>query len=99
MAILNANDANTKALQIRTQAGNLLIVLNHLEALANTWDRLDLGNTNDSGMIEDDLTGVNEGITRTALAAVIGTTLDAFNSLLAAGHGTNLESIAYYPDE
>jgi len=40
-----------------------------------------------------DLVGVNEGITKEELIAVVGTTGPALQALLDAGHGTNIVNV------
>lgn len=88
--MMNLNDTNLYVAECRTQATNLLITLNKLAALKNKWIALDLGNAlNDS-----DIGGENAGITKAQIGAVLGTTLPAIDTLLAAGHVTNLHTIA-----
>jgi len=87
---MNAIDTNEFVTQVRTQSTNLILTLQKLHALKNKWDALDLGNTlNDS-----DIGGDNAGVTKAQLASVVGTSLDAFETLLSQGHETNLHQIA-----
>jgi hypothetical protein len=58
--------------------------------LRNKWDALDLSNT----LVPGDIGGDNEGVTIAELGAVLGSTLEAFETTMAAGHGTNLHEIA-----
>ena len=87
---MNATDTNAYVTQVRTQATNLIVTIQKLAALQDKWTALDLGNTLDNNNIGGD----NAGITKTQLAAVIGTTLGAFETLLSQGHATNLHTIA-----
>jgi len=83
---MTATKANEYMMLVRVESTNLLTTLNRLQLLRQEWDALNYVNTyDDSG-----LTGANEGKTKAQLAAVIGTSLDAFEGLLAAGHATNL---------
>lgn len=88
--MLNAKDANLFATKIRRQSRNLLVTINNLRGLRKTADALDAGNT----LQDADLGGDNEGMTWAVLLPPLYATLDAIESLLAAGHATNLEPIA-----
>lgn len=88
--MLNTQDSNTYASQIRAQATNLLITLQQMQALRDKADAIDGGNT----LQDIDLGGDNEGMTWAALLPVIYATLDAFKTTLAAGHATNLHKVA-----
>lgn len=81
-----ASKANAYMTAVRVQTTNLLTVLNQLHLLRQEWDALDYISTYDDA----ELSGDNEGKTKAQLAAVLGTSLDALDALLAAGHATNL---------
>jgi len=88
---MNTIDTNKYATEIRTQATNLLITLNKMQALRDKADALDAGNT----LNDIDLGGDNEGLTWAGdLLPVVYATLDAFKTQLAAGHATNLHKAA-----
>jgi hypothetical protein len=74
---------------VRQQSTTLIETVDALNALRSEYDALDYGNT----MTDDDFAGANEDVTIAEIQAVIGTTLDALNALLQAGHGTNLMTI------
>ncbi len=56
-----------------------------LDALKKEWD---YGMS--TWLADADFVGENTGLTKADVTAVVGTTLAALDSLLAAGHGTNL---------
>jgi len=87
---MNAQDSNTFAAQIRTQAANLLTTINHMQALRNKADAIDAGNT----LQDADLGGDNVGLTWDNLLPVIYATLDQLKADLVAGHATNLHKAA-----
>lgn len=87
---MNAQDTNIYISQIRTQSTNLIITLQKLQALEDKRVALDLGTT----LSQTDIGGDNEGIQLTDCMVVITTTLSAFQSLMSAGHATNLHKIA-----
>jgi hypothetical protein len=74
---------------VRMEATRVLNALDGLNALRREWDALGFS----SGITSADMTGANEGITPAQVASVY-TTLDAFNSLMAAGHATNLYGVS-----
>ncbi len=74
--------------QVRANATRLMDTIKVLQGLRKDWDYLGL-----SDAIEpEDFTGTNEGITPAQIAAVY-TTLSAIETLLGAGHGTNLTAV------
>ena len=87
---MNITDTNTYISQIRTQATNLIVTLQKLQALEDKRVALDLGTT----LNQSDIGGDNEGILLTDCMTVITTTLTAFQTLLDAGHATNLHKVA-----
>lgn len=87
---MNVTDTNTFVSQVRTQSTNLLTTLQRLRALRAKYDALDLGNT----LNQEDIGGDNDGVTVAQITAVLGTTLEAFETTLAAGHATNLHTLA-----
>ena len=75
--------------EVRQLSTTLIQTINGMNALRTEWDGLDYGNTlDDEG--SDAFDGANSDVTSAEVAAVIGTTLDALNGLMAAGHRTNL---------
>lgn len=87
---MNVQDTNTFVTQVRTQSTNLLSTLQKLRALRAKYDALDLGNT----LVQDDIAGDNDGVTIAQVTAVLGATLEAFETTLATGNATNLHTIA-----
>jgi hypothetical protein len=87
---MNAVDTNKYVTAVRTEATNLITTLNKLRALRNKMDALALAST----IQDEDITGDNEGITNAHVTAVLGTTLEAFESLMNAGHATNVHRLA-----
>ncbi len=74
--------------EVRQAATALLEAVDKLNALKSSW------NAGMSTWLADaDFVGENTGLTKAQITAVIGTTLDAQNALLATGHNTNLETI------
>jgi len=70
--------------KVRQAATDLLNASEKLAALQNDWNWLDMGNQ----LTDDDC----QGLTVAQIAAVY-TTLAAVETLLAAGHGTNLATV------
>ena len=87
---MNTQNTNIFVTQVSTQAANLINTLNKLRALRNKYDALDLGNT----LVQEDIGGDNEGIVIAEITAVLGSTLEALETLMAAGHASNLHKIA-----
>jgi hypothetical protein len=76
--------------EVRQMSTDLLQRINGLDALRREWDGLDYLHTlTEQGGFE----GSNADVDVDDIAAVIGTTLDALNELLATGHRTNLLAI------
>lgn len=71
--------------RLRGDVRGFIAAFNKIKADRAEWDALDLGNVIQQGDIPS-----GSGITTADLAAAIGTTVDALNALLAAGHATNL---------
>lgn len=85
-----ANRPSDFVSEVRQMSTILLQTMNGLDALRREWDGMDLGNTlTDEGAFE----GENSDVDVSDISAVIGTTLDALNGLLNAGHRTNLLSV------
>ncbi len=61
--------------------------INNLQALQREFNALDYGNTLPAGE------GINEGITKVELGAVVFATSDAFVTLLNTGHATNMAKL------
>lgn len=74
--------------QVRANATRLMDTIKVLQGLRKDWDYLGLS----SALQPEDFTGTNEGLTPSQIAAVY-TTLSAIETLLAAGHGTNLTAV------
>lgn len=87
---MNVTDTNTYISQIRTQATNLIVTVQKLHALEEKRVAMDLGNS----LNQEDVGGDNEGIQITDCMNVITTTLTALDTVMAAGHSTNLHKIA-----
>ena len=87
---MNVTDTNIFITAARTQAANLLLTIEKMQALTNKMTALDLANA----LNQADIGGDNEGVLIADVVAVLGTTLTALNTLLAAGHATNLHKIA-----
>ena len=87
---MNTQNTNIFVTQVSTQAANLISTLQKLRALRSKYDALDLGNT----LVQDDIGGDNEGILIAEITAVLGNTLEALETLMTAGHATNLHKIA-----
>lgn len=76
--------------EVRQLATALLQTVNGMDALRKEWDGMDYLNTiTDAG----GFAGANADVDVDDIAAVIGTTLDALNELLNAGHRTNLLAV------
>ncbi len=73
---------------VRSNATRLMDTIKALQGLRKDWDYLGLS----SAIEAEDFTGTNEGLTPAQIAAVY-TTLEAIETLLAAGHGTNLTAV------
>lgn len=87
---MNVTDTNIFITAARTQAANLLLTIEKMQALTNKMTALDLANA----LNQADIGGDNEGVLIADVVAVLGTTLTALNTLLATGHATNLHKIA-----
>lgn len=74
---------------VRQHDAALIGVLDALNALRREWDSAGYSGT----MPPEAFEGSNSDVTEAEIAAVIGTTLDAINALLAEGHGSNLYAI------
>ena len=61
--------------------------INELKGLQAEWQALDYGNTLENGA------GENEGITSAEIGSVVFATADAFETLLNAGHATNMANL------
>lgn len=72
----------------RQAATALLNALDDLRALRVAWDA-----GHSTWITEEDFVGANEGLVKTDISDISGTTLDALVVLLASGHATNLEKI------
>lgn len=70
--------------KVRGEVKALWDSINELRGHRKRWDALALGDTMADG------TGPNAGVTAAHTGAVVHATLDALESLLAAGHATNL---------
>jgi hypothetical protein len=88
-AFMNISERYNEITKIRNATTNLVTAIEALQTINVEWTYLDLGNVIQLG----DFTGLHEGLTVADLSAVIGTTLGAIDSLLAAGHGTNLYKV------
>lgn len=71
----------------RTHARALLGAILALEAAQTEYNALDYGSTLDDG------TGINTGITRAMVGAVVFDTANAMRVVLDAGHATNLAKL------
>lgn len=84
----------------RQEARALLTAIDNLSELRRQWDRgmnawlVDASGSDSAaeGYAPGDFMGSNAGLMKADIAAVF-TTLEAFETLLAAGHGTNLEKV------
>ena len=73
---------------VRNAVKILMRGIDDLRGLRKEWDQ------EMNAVIDDsDFEGNNDGIVKTDVANVVGTTLDAFETSLSAGHGTNLYKI------
>lgn len=90
MATENETDQQRRIITAtRDDVGQLLDLLGRLQVRAASYVRLGLG---DDEILDDDAftgTGTDKAPYRAAMGS-----LDAINTLLAAGHGTNLEKFA-----
>lgn len=86
---MNSSERYNEITRIRQATTKLIEAIEELEAMKKNWIYLDLGNV----LTVDDFINQHEGLTVADLTAVGGTTLDAIEALLAAGHGTNLYKI------
>lgn len=77
--------------EVRDEATNILNAVDNLQALRREWTALDYANT----LEVSDFEGANEDATVAEVSAVVGTTLDALQGLLDAGHATNLNKIRH----
>ena len=87
---MNVTDTNIFVTAARTQAANLILTVEKMQALANKMTALDLANA----LNQANIGGDNEGVLIADVVAVLGTTLTALTTLLAQGHYTNLHKIA-----
>ena len=78
------SDYITKARAANRAAWN---AINDLVELQKQWNSLDYGTTLPDGV------GENEGITKTAVGAVVFDTTNALVALLNQGHGTNMAQL------
>lgn len=86
---------------VRQAADKLMDAVDSLNGLKAMWDYgmsswiVDAsGNDPEAeGYDPGDFVGNNQGLMVADVAAVVGTTLTAVNTLLAAGHGTNLQKV------
>ena len=76
--------------ECRDAVNTIIDGLNRLRNLRKQWDGLDMGGAGEDRLQDSDFTGDNAGITVQNLTDVMGTSLNAFESMLAAGNGTNL---------
>ena len=75
----------------RTQAANLILTIQKMQALKDKMTALDLANT----LNQADIGGDNEGVLIADVVAVLGTTLPAIDTFMTTGfHYTNLHKIA-----
>lgn len=74
--------------EVRQTVTKLLEAQNQLAALRREWDALGLS----SELVEEDMVGENAGLTPADIAAVY-TTLGEIETLMAAGHATNLYKV------
>ena len=72
----------------RAASGALITAIDQLRALRKSSDALNLAET----LVPDDFAG-NTDVDTADVMAVIGTTLDAIETLLAQGHATNLYNL------
>lgn len=70
--------------EVRGQARNLWESFTRLRSLQLEWNALDYTNTLEDG------TGVNEGVTRAEVGAVVFDTTEAIKTLMDSGHATNI---------
>jgi hypothetical protein len=61
--------------------------INELRSMQKEWNGKDYGTTLPAG------TGMNDGVTKAEVGAVVFDTVDAVDTLLAAGHATNLSKL------
>lgn len=87
---------------IRQETSTILEALESLNGLRKDWDAgmstwiIDASGDDptDPNYEPHDFAGINEGLMKADISAVIGTTLDAINTLLASGHRTNMTKIS-----
>lgn len=70
--------------QARQAAADIWNGIYKLKSMQEEWNALDYGNTLSDGE------GANAGYTKTEVGAVVNTTADAIDTLIASGHNTNL---------
>lgn len=83
-----ATQKTTHVIALRTAATTLMDTIKVLQGLKLDWTYLGLS----TDLVQGDLTGTNDGMTPTDISGVY-TTLAAFETTLAAGHGTNLTKV------
>jgi len=86
---MNSSERFNTITQIRQAATDLVTAIERLQALKQDWIYMDLGNV----LTEADFIERHEGLTVADIVAVGGTTLQALETLLGQGHGTNLYKI------
>ena len=69
---------------VRDESRKLLEAYQTLLAFQAQWISLDYTNALEPGQ------GTHNGLTKTEISAVVNTTRDAIEALMALGHGTNL---------
>ncbi len=86
---MNSSERFNTITQIRQAATDLVTAIERLQALKQDWIYMDLGNV----LTEADFVEQHAGLTVSDIVAVGGTTLQALETLLGQGHGTNLYKI------
>jgi len=86
---MNSSERFNTITQIRQAATDLVTAIERLQALKQDWIYMDLGNV----LTETDFVEQHAGLTVSDIVAVGGTTLEAIETLLGQGHGTNLYKI------
>lgn len=86
---MNSSEKFNTITRIRQAATDLVSAIERLQALKQDWTYMDLGNV----LTETDFVEQHAGLTVSDIVAVGGTTLEAIETLLGQGHGTNLYKI------
>lgn len=86
---MNSSERFNTITQIRQAATDLVTAIERLQALKQDWIYMDLGNV----LTEADFIEQHSGLAVADIVAVGGTTLQALETLLGQGHGTNLYKI------